>query len=184
MSILNYLKSISATSNLITDKHISEDEASRLGRSDLWWANKRNKPFSAYKIKKGNIYQFEFGKNIVPEMSYEHRGLVIGISKQLLYVLPIFSYIKGKHTDIYGKDNKGGNLYLLKAADHSFLKHDSILKLNDIRTVSAKRIMYQYDNGLIDPTSNIYKEIQLLAFSRCFPELHYELMNYRKSSGS
>ena len=23
------------------------------------------------------IYQFEFGKNFVPEMSYEHRGLIL-----------------------------------------------------------------------------------------------------------
>ena len=53
------------------------------------------------RVKKGEIYQFEFGKNFVPEMSYEHRGLIIGVNKKLLYVLPIFSYDPKKHLDVY-----------------------------------------------------------------------------------
>lgn len=52
------------------------------------------------KLKKGEIYQFEFGKNYKPEMSYEHRGLVIGVKQKLLYVLPIFSYDPAKHPDV------------------------------------------------------------------------------------
>ena len=43
----------------------------------------------------------EFGKNYKPEMSYEHRGLVIGVKQKLLYVLPIFSYDPAKHPDVY-----------------------------------------------------------------------------------
>lgn len=34
-------------------------------------------------------------------MSYEHRGLVIGVKQKLLYVLPIFSYDPLKHPDVY-----------------------------------------------------------------------------------
>ena len=113
-------------------------------------------------------------------MSYEHRGLVIGKSGQLVYVLPIFSYVSSKHTDLYNpQTNHNGYLYLLKASDYGFIKHDSVLKLNDIRTVSTKRIIFQQNDGHIDISSDCYKEIELLAFSRYFPTLHYELMNLR-----
>lgn len=77
-------------------------------------------------------------------MSYEHRGLVIGVNKRLLYVLPIFSYDPKKHSDVYHpQDNpkSKSDLYLLKSSDYSFIQHDSVLKLNDIRTMSINRIL-------------------------------------------
>ena len=73
----------------------------RFSKSDYRWADNRFKNFKHKAIKKGEIYQFEFGKNFYPEMSYEHRGLVIGVKQKLLYVLPIFSYNPDKHIDIY-----------------------------------------------------------------------------------
>ena len=122
-------------------------------------------------VKKGEIYQFEFGKNYIPEMSYEHRGLVIGVKQKLLYVLPIFSYDPAKHTDVYHPvdfPSSKSDMFLLKNSEFSFISHDSVLKLNDIRTVSINRILYQ-QTGRIDPSSDTYKEIETLALRKYFP---------------
>lgn len=109
-------------------------------------------------------------------MSYEHRGLVIGIKQKLLYVLPIFSYIPSKHTDVYHPvdyPTSKSDLFLLKSNEFSFILHDSVLKLNDIRTVSVKRILYQH-KGRIDTSSEIYKKIESLALQKYFPSFFYD----------
>ena len=80
-------------------------------------------------------------------MSYEHRGLVIGVKQKLLYVLPIFSYDPLKHLDVYHPveyPESHSDLFLLKSSEFSFISHDSLLKLNDIRTVSINRILLTF----------------------------------------
>lgn len=177
-----FLKAISKTIDLVTSGKLNDDEVERIGKSDHWWASSKVKKYYSGNIHKGDVFQFDFGKNLDPEMSYEHRGLVIGKSRQLIYVLPIYSYVSSKHPDIYNSQtNCNGDLYLLSSAKYGFIKHDSVLKLNDIRTVSTKRIIYHQNNGHIDINSDCYKEIELLVFSKYFPTLHYELMNSRKA---
>lgn len=139
-----YIKNITKTNELILSGAIGDDEIGRLSKADCRWADNKRKSFQTRQIKKGEIYQFEFGKNFVPEMSYEHRGLVIGVNKKLLYVLPIFSYDSIKHPDVYHpveNNQSKSDLYLLKKEDYSFIQHDSVMKLNDIRTVSINRIL-------------------------------------------
>lgn len=97
-------------------------------------------------------------------MSYEHRGLVIGVKQRLLYVLPIFSYNPAKHPDVYHPvdfPDSTSDMFLLKNSDFSFISHDSVLKLNDIRTVSVNRILYQQP-GAIPLSSDTYKKIEEL----------------------
>ena len=109
-------------------------------------------------------------------MSYEHRGLVIGVKQKSLYVLPIFSYDPAKHPDVYHPtDNPASksDMFLLKASEFSFISHDSVLKLNDIRTVSVNRIRYQ-QNGMIAPVSDTYKQIEQLVLQKYFPSFYYD----------
>ena len=109
-------------------------------------------------------------------MSYEHRGLVIGVKQKLLYILPIFSYAPLKHPDVCHPtdhpDSKS-NLFLLKASKFSFITHDSVLKLNDIRTASINRILYQQD-GRIPPSSDTYKQIEKLVLQKYFPSFYHD----------
>ena len=173
-----YIKSITALNNA-TLYHKNTDDIERCAEADIFWAQNKNKPLLDRKTKKGSVYQFEFGKNYVPEMSYEHRGLVIGVSGKLLYVLPICSYnpSKKEHTDAYHPvDNPKtkSNYYLLKQSEFSFLTHDSVLKLNDIRTVSIARIKYKQDNGYLSPQSDTYKEIEKLVLSKYFYKYSYD----------
>ena len=166
-----YLKAQSKTNEIIVGNMIGSDELDRFSKSDFRWADNRKKPFRQRTVKKGEIYQFEFGKNYIPEMSYEHRGLVIGVKQKLLYVLPIFSYDPVKHPDVYHPVDfpaSKSDMFLLKNSEFSFISHDSVLKLNDIRTVSINRILYQ-QSGRIDPSTNTYKEIETLVLRKYFP---------------
>lgn len=109
-------------------------------------------------------------------MSYEHRGLVIGVKQKLLYVLPIFSYDPAKHPDVYHPtDNPDfkSDIFLLKSSEFPFINHDSVLKLNDIRTVSINRILYQ-QNDIISPSSDTYKQIEQLVLQKYFPSFYYD----------
>lgn len=166
-----YLKAQSKTNEIIIGNSIGSNELDRFSKSDFRWADNKKKAFQQRSVKKGEIYQFEFGKNYIPEMSYEHRGLVIGVKKKLLYVLPIFSYDPAKHTDVYHPvdfPSSKSDMFLLKSIEFSFISHDSVLKLNDIRTVSINRILYQ-QAGRIDPSSDTYKEIETLTLRKYFP---------------
>lgn len=170
-----YLKTQNKTNELIIRDDFTDDELNRFSKSDFRWADNRKKQFRYKEVKKGEIYQFEFGKNYKPEMSYEHRGLVIGVKKKLLYVLPIFSYNRQKHIDVYHPvdyPTSKSDLYLLKSDEFSFINHDSVLKLNDIRTVSINRILYQ-QKGQLSILSNTYKQIEELVLRKYFPEFYY-----------
>ena len=176
-----YLETQNKSNDLIIDGILTSDEINRFSKSDYRWADNRTKSLQHRTVKKGEIYQFEFGKNYIPEMSYEHRGLVIGIKNKLLFVLPIFSYHPEKHKDVYHPidfpDSKS-NMFLLKYSEFSFLNHDSVLKLNDIRTVSINRILYKY-NEQISYSSDTYKLIESLVLQKYFPDFYY---NYMKNN--
>ena len=171
-----FLKAQNKTNELVITGVLDQDEIDRAAKSEYHWAERRSIGYSTRTVRKGEIYQFEFGKNDMPEMSYEHRGLVIGIKKRLMYVLPIFSYKPVKHPDVYHPmDNPGSksDLYLLKKSEFSFITHDSVLKLNDLRTVSMKRILYQQP-GRIDPALDTYKCIEALVLQKYFPDFYRE----------
>lgn len=178
----NYIKSISLLNQLTLSS--SEEEINRYSESDIHWATNKGKTTINREIKKGNIYQFEFGKNYIPEMSYEHRGLVIGKSGKLIFVLPIFSYNKANFGDklpvhLIDNPNSKSNYYLLKRDEFSFLNRDSVIKLNDIRTVSPLRIKYSYPER-IDPDSSTYKLIEKKTFEKYFGNIAYEYNQLKK----
>ena len=181
-----YIKSITAL-NKLTLSTKNSDEIDRYAESDIFWAANKKKTVQNRFVKKGDIYQFEFGKNFVPEMSYEHRGLVIGISSKLLYVLPICSYDAElpEHRDvIHPIDNpeSSSNYFLLKGKDYSFLSHDSVLKLNDLRSVSISRIKYKHKSGHISTSSATYRAIEYYAFSKHFPAYSYKYNKLKKQN--
>ena len=89
-----YLKAQNKMNESIIENVFSSDELHRFSKSDSRRAENRKKKLFQKPVKKGEIYQFEFGKNYIPEMSYEHRGLVIGVKQKLLYVLPITTCFK------------------------------------------------------------------------------------------
>ena len=65
----------------------------------------------------------------------------------------------------------------------SFISHDSILKLNDLRTISINRILYQ-QSGRIDPSSDTYKTIESLTIQKYFPCFIHDYKNNIKTLDS
>lgn len=180
--MIEYIKAQNKTNDVVLNNEFNQDELHRFSKADFRWANNRAMSYQTRKVKKGEIYQFEFGKNFSPEMSYEHRGLIIGVKKRLLYVLPIFSYDSRKHTDVYHPvdyPNSKSDLYLLKKNEFDCIKHDSVLKLNDIRTVSINRILYKHE-GNIESTTDTYKRIETLVLKKYFAEFYHEFENNKK----
>ena len=174
--MIEYIKTQKDVDEAIINQLFTLDELHRFSKSDSRWVSNKGKRFQTRKPKKGEIYQFEFGKNYAPEMSYEHRGLVIGVKDKLLYVLPIYSYDPGKHTNVYHPTdfpNSKSDLFLLKSSEFGWIKHDSVLKLNDIRTVSINRILYLHP-GSIAPNTDTYKCIITLVLKKYFAEFYHE----------
>ncbi|MCM1326430.1 MAG: hypothetical protein NC094_03530 [Bacteroidales bacterium] len=98
------------------------------------------------------------------------------MKQRLLYVLPIFSYDPLKHPDVYHPIDhpaSKSDMFLLKSSEFSFITHDSVLKLNDIRTASVNRILYQ-QNGRIQPSSDTYKQIENLVLQKYFPDFYHD----------
>jgi hypothetical protein len=172
-----YLQAINELINVAL-KLNGNDEVRRLALSDERLAKDRFIPRSATKFQKGEIYQFEFGRNFFPEMSFEHRGLIIGVRNKLLYVLPICSYNKDEesHRNAYhpiDNPDKKQDFYLLKSSEFSFIKHDSVLKLSDLRTVSVNRKLYSHFDKM-DINGETYKEIESLVLQKYFYKFHFD----------
>lgn len=182
MSITNYLKSINKMNDLVQNKKIKDDEIKKYSESDIYWANNKSKSIKSknLKLKKGEVLQIEFGKNFEPELAYEHRGLILGINQKLIYVLPICSYNSNnpQHVNAYhpidNNNDINNNFYLLKASEYNFIKHDSVLKLNDLRTISVLRIKYKYKDCYIDSNTDTFKEITKMCFKKYFPTISYD----------
>lgn len=175
MSYKMFTDSINRLSHLALSE--KEEEVNRIAKSDIAWCDKKHQKRHNTKITVGSVYQIEFGKNYTPEMSYEHRGLVIGVTQQLIRVLPIYTY----HPDMNVTNDINDfnqSLYLLKADKHSFLKHDSVLKLNEVKVISTKRILFY--QGSIDKNSDIFKSICYRAFRYTFPEYSFMLEQANK----
>lgn len=108
-----------------------------------------------------------------PELAFEHRGVVIGKKKNLYYVLPMTTYNKDKHKNVYHPtDFPNGNkdFYLLKQSEYStLLDHDSVIKCYDLKTVSHKR--FQKSIGCIpEPAISLITEC---AYRHIFPTIDY-----------
>lgn len=174
--------------NELNNVAISLDGSSELKKlavsEERWAKNKlKGRISSVVKVKKGDVHQFDFGKSYVPEMAYEHRGLVIGINKMLLYVLPIVSLKtqNQQHQKAYHpKDNPTGksDFFLLKGSDFEFIKHDSVLKLNDLRTVSVSRRLYKL--GELNTKDTTYSEIESLVLQKYFQQFYFEHLQLKK----
>lgn len=184
-----YTKAIALTNDIIKNlaqKESGKKEIERILSADIRWAESLDKK-NIWTVKSGDVCQFEFGKNFQPEMSFEHRGLVIGKNSKMVYVLPICSYNKSNNQHIkayHPIDNpkSKSNFYLLKPSEVPFIKHTSVLKLNDLRSVSAYRILYKQKEGHLDIESEIYQNIEQLVMDKYFHRYIYKFKKLEKEN--
>lgn len=122
----------------------------------------------SYKI--GDVCWVEFGNNLIPEMSYSHMAVVMKRFGKLYYVLPITTFDRSKPlmADAYHPvDNPTGKkeYYFMKGIKYSFLSHDSVIKLSDLKSISVKRIKTRC--GSIP--SNDFDVLENIIFKKLFP---------------
>ncbi|MCL1903159.1 MAG: hypothetical protein FWF94_01930 [Oscillospiraceae bacterium] len=179
-----YLKAQSIT-NQVAFRMENSDELRRFSLSDYRWANEKLLNNSNISLVKGEVCLFDFGKNHFPEMSYEHKGLVVGLGKCLLYVLPICSYRDDKepHRNAYCENNKNedSDFWLLKCDDFDFITHDSVLSLRDLRTISSKRFIKKY-NTSIDINGIMFKTIERIIFKNYFYDFYCSFNGLNKDN--
>jgi len=176
-----YIASLDISDNKILDN------LKRLSISEKFWvkATKQNNfPFSS-NFQTGDIVSIDYGKNIIPEMSFIHMGLIVRAKGKYLYTLPIttLSINNPAHTSAYHpvlNPNGFREFALMPASEFPFLAHDSVIKLNDIKTVSTKRFKRKISH--INPNNDFFKKITTMAFSQTYPNLFGEYINLHKEN--
>ena len=138
------------------------------------------------KPKAGDFYWIEYGNNLDPEMSYEHIGLIIKVKNNLLHTIPITTpknTNKFHQNAFHSMDNPSGNTLFLKLnkVDFPFLKHDSVAKVSEIKSVSKKRLRQKLYH--MDISNPLIKEIVDFAHKNLFDDHDY-LMNALKRDNS
>lgn len=132
-----------------------------------------NKKFSINrKYKAGTVVEYECGLNYQDELSYRHTGLVIEEFDKKIVVIPSSS--TQSLIDKSSEKEDGLWYYVLVGKNEGF-NHDCVLLLNDMKTVSKKRIIgsfgnitkSEYGKILFD---NIKKELMRHYFSKKFLE--------------
>lgn len=163
-----------------------EIEVKKIADSDLQWINKRNSNFpfpKTYNI--GDVVYIEFGKNITPEISYLHMGIVLYRKGKYLYVVPITTKNMNNkgHINAYHAVDKSKNydkcFILMKKNEFGFLDHDSVVKANDLRSISIKRATVI--KGTIKENTTFFNTIIEMTLRNILPDVHFELNELRKN---
>lgn len=106
----------------------------------------------AHRIKKrcfGGRFSHAYIMNYRPPNSVFKYG---GICLCWLLTAPPLRMLCSEHQkpNVYhpiDNPNSRSDLYLLKNSECPFIQHDSVLKLNDLRTLSVNRILYKQKMG-------------------------------------
>lgn len=173
---MEYKQLLIALSNfskaIATNKNFDKKNINQIITSINSWRNSFKTPrISKYKV--GDIHRIEFGLAYKPEMAFEHRAIIIGKKDSLYYVVPITSKNPTIHKNPYHPiHNIDGDTkyFLLKASEYNFLDHDSVIKCNNIKTVSYLRVKTKV--GHIDP--NLLNAVKNITFKNTFPTIDYD----------
>lgn len=180
MEFKNLTKSLTNFLDVLTNsKKIKLDEINKIAFALRNYSNAKRTGFSyKTKIRKGDVCRIDLGFNVEPEMSYQHMCIIFGKHNHLYQVCPITTLNpsnKFHRNAFHPIHNKLGNknFYLLKQIDFPmFLAHDSVLKCEDIRSISEKRILSNITNI---SSHTLYKSIIDCIHYINFPEFNYEI---------
>ena len=137
------------------------------------------------KPKVGDVWWIDYGDNLKPELSFRHMGIIIAKKGKSFLAIPITTKRDDNpmHVDAFHPVlNVSGkrNYYLLKEEDFSFLKHDSVAKCCELKTVSVKRLysfvyhFNQRDAFFLDLIDTIHKNF--------FSTYDYQINTYMKEN--
>lgn len=163
-------------------KNLSAYDAASTILSEANWIQKST--FKEFRDASGNkiiteigkVYYIDYGKTFCGELAYFHYGLCIGKREDKILVIPMTSG-SGYFSSCYHPINNpyADKKHRQALASEGFLK-DCVLKINDIKFISAGRI--EKESVSID--KDVLLEIQKQVFQVGFSQLFQEYTNDKK----
>lgn len=138
-----------------------------------------NKKYSANrKYKAGTVIEYECGLNYQDELSYRHTGLIIEEFDKKVVVIPSSST---KSLIDKSSEKENGLWYYILVGKTEGFDHLCVLLLNDMKTVSKKRIIASFDNiTKTEEGKQLFNNIKLELMRHYFPKQISEKENIIK----
>lgn len=103
-------------------------------------------------------------------MSYKHLGILYKTDNKHVYAFPITTFnsnnlqIANAYHPI--SNTNGNKMYIrINAIDYSFLQHDSVIKTNELKMLSKKRILSKCGSIISNTDLKIQLQYKLLIIS-------------------
>lgn len=137
------------------------------------------------RYRKWDVCWVQWGNNLEPEMGYKHMGVIFKTDNKQVYAYPIttFNTSNAQIANAYHPiDNPSGNkmYYKIKSSEFSFLIHDSVIKLTELKFLSVKRIISKC--GSLNTFTNIKKDITEYSLDYLFHEKYNEIRRINKEN--
>ena len=140
-----------------------------------WIKNKTQS--STRQVKVGDIIEIECGLNYSGEISYRHWCIVIESMDKTVLCVPTTS--RKEYIDKSSEKENGIWYYKLVGINEGF-NHDCVLMLNNIKSVSKKRLKTQHGNILETPTGKeIFRDAKMQILKHYFAR---ECLEFEKTS--
>lgn len=137
------------------------------------------------RYRKWDVCWIQWGNNLEPEMSYKHMGVIFKVDNKQVYAFPITTFNIANHqiaNAYHPIDNPCGNkmYYKIKPSEYSFLFHDSVIKLTELKVLSVKRIISKC--GTLAAFVSIRNDITDIILDYLFHEKNNEIKRINKES--
>lgn len=138
-----------------------------------WITNKKHSANRKY--RPGTVIEYECGLNYQDELSYRHTGLVLEEFDKKVVVVPSSST---QSLIEKSSEKEDGLWYYVLVGKNEGFDHDCVLLLNDMKTISKKRIIGSFANMTksIDG-AKIFNEIKTILIQHYFPKQLLEKEN-------
>jgi hypothetical protein len=166
----SYIALISQMGNKIQD--MSQHELGLYVKSLDTWLNKRNKNNKCDEdVKIGDIFMIDWNINYKPELSYFHPGLIIGLSNEMVLVIPTSSKEKTIDQAYHPIINSTGDWFNRKVDKSDGFDEECVLLLDNLKSISKTRLLNKVGQLTCDLKTNdvLYQEIKNTLIENLFP---------------
>lgn len=170
----SYLYTISNLAEFFKEMKVNE-LALFINSINDWMKNKTQS--STRKVKVGDIIEIECGLNYSGEISYRHWCVVIESMDKTVLCIPTTS--RKEYIEKSSEKENGIWYYKLVGTNEGF-NHDCVLMLNNIKSVSKKRLKTQHGNILETETGKeIFKDSKIHILQHYFAR---ECLEFEKNN--
>ena len=145
------------------------------------WTKRRNwyKFQNQNALRHNQIIFVEFGYSYSPELAYQHPALVLAKNNLFCKVLPITSNEDKFRLAYHPIENPNGQkTYYRLPKGLCNLEKDSVILINQIKTISCGRIISIIDTAGLP--NDIYKEVRFLSLEDAFPGIGFKMASLER----